>query len=220
MFTLTLSRLRNFSCFLCCVWLSSPLCAQVYSVRSTADTPPPVWREAKTAFSPTRAAFYVGPSSGLRPLSDEEGFSVAELFPGVLAGGRVALSPVFSLGAEVQYVPRGRVKVPLMKFVKQQAWYGVARWNLTPNTHPMLFSEIGFGRESTSYQLKYRRGKAPVYSSASFFIGAGTAIWLGGGLWLETSVRTTYLQRRRVGPFLHYASHIGYQGQMWLSYSF
>ncbi len=217
---LTLVRLCYRACLFSCIFICSPLAAQVYSVRSSEVVPLCVGREPKTAFSTTHAAFYAGSFSGLHPLADEEDFLVAELFPGVLAGGSVTLSSRFSLGVEVQYVPRGRVKVPLMKFVKQQAWYGVIRWNLTPNTHPLLFGELGLGQESTSYQLKHRRGKAPAYRSASFFIGGGAAVWLGGGFWLETSFRATYLRQRRVGPFLHYTSPIGYQGQAGLRYSF
>lgn len=207
----------------CLAGICSPgaLYGQIYSVRHGSGAASVINSDgARYALSSPHAEIYAGPVASLQPLQDADGFTVSDCLYGGAAGVRVYLSRSFSIGAEGQYLPKGRVKIPFMGYLRQRALYAVARWNLTPDTLPAIRLELGAGRMQTTFKLELYGGREEKLSSPAFFVGAGTALWLGRGWRLDLSLRVLYMQKTEFDFLLHYASRAGLQGAVFLAKGF
>lgn len=205
----------------CLAGICSPAAAsgQIYSVRPAAVSIQGLdWQEAALSFP--HMQFYAGPVASLQILQDADGVTVTDGLYGGAAGVRVYLTRSLSVGAEAQYLPQGRVKIPFMGYLRQRAVYAVARWNLTPDTLPSLRLELGAGRMETVFKLELSPGRVEKLSSPAFFAGGGASFWLGKGVELDLSLRALYMQKTDFDFLLHYASRLGMQGSLFLSLRF
>lgn len=192
---------------------------QIYSVRGGAAKN---WNlpAQETALSFPRAEFYAGPAVYWQSLRDADGDAVAGCLLGGAAGVRVYILPSLSLGAEGQYYPGARVKIPLVGYVRQRAFFGVARWNLTPDTRPSLRLELGAGHVHASFRLDLYRGKEETLSAPAFFAGASASFGLGAGWTFDASLRYVRTRKTRFTDFVHFRSHGALQGFAFLSRRF
>ena len=189
--------------------------AQIYSVHHPSLT----IAEANEGPALGRLELYAGPVFSLQPLKDDEGNTLSSAFYGMAAGLRWRLMECLALGMEGQYLPQSASQIPFTQYMRQEALYLTARWELTPDTSPVLWMEGGVGYLRTRWKLE-RAFPAEELVSPSAFMGMGSTFSLGRGWSGGLSARLLYTPKTEHDFLFHYASHTAWQAALWLGKAF